>query len=52
MQRYLVFQPYRDILKELLVLVMVITFIIGNLKHCLMKELIQLKHLIMELLQA
>ena len=45
-QNYLVFQ---DILKELLVLVMVIPFIIGNLKDCLIKELIILKHLIMEL---
>ena len=31
---------------------MAITFIIGNLKDCLMKELFILKHLIMELLHT
>ena len=31
---------------------MVITFITGNLNDCLMKELIPLKHLIMELLHT
>ena len=51
-QNYLVFQPIQDVLKELLVLVIVITFIIGSLKDCLMKELILLKHLIMELLHT
>ena len=45
------FSQCTDILKLLLVLVVVITFITGNLKDCLRKELILLKHLIMELLQ-
>ena len=35
----------------MLVLVVIITFITGNLKDCLMKELILLKRVIMELLQ-
>ena len=51
-QTYLVFQPKTDILKRLLVLVMAITFITGNLKDCLTKELILLKRLIIVLLQT
>ena len=35
-----------------MVLVKVITFITGNLNDCLMKELILLKHLIMDLPQT
>ena len=49
MRNYLVFQ---NILKELLMLVMIITFIIKNLKGYLMKQLILLKHLIIELLHT
>ena len=52
MQNYLVFQLIQRSFKGLLVLVMVITFVIGNLKDFLMKELILLKHLIMELLHT
>ena len=37
---------FKDILKLLLVLVMVVTFITRNLKDCLRKELILLEHLI------
>ena len=51
-QNYLVFQPIQRYFIELLVLVIEITFIIGNLKDCLMKELILLKHLFMELLHT
>ena len=39
-------------LKELRVLVMLTTFIIKNLKGCLMKQLILLIHMIMELLHT
>ena len=51
-QNYLVFRPYKRIaiLKELLMLVVVITYIFGNLKDCLMKGLILLLHLIIVLL--
>ena len=42
----------KDILKELLVLVTMITFIVANLKDCLIKELILLKHLTIELLHT
>ena len=49
MRNYLVFQ---NILKELLMLVMIITFIIKNLKGYLMKQLILLKHLIIELIHT
>ena len=49
MRNYLVFQ---NISKELLMLVMIITFIIKNLKGYLMKQLILLKHLIIELLHT
>ena len=49
MRNYLVFQ---NILKELLMLVMIITFIIKNLKGYLMKQLILLKHLIIDLLHT
>ena len=45
----MLFQP--DILKELQVLVVVITYIFGNLKDCLMERLILLLHLIIVLLQ-
>ena len=48
-QNYLVFIP---ILKLLLVLVMVVTFITGNLKDCLTKVLILLQHLIIVLLHS
>ena len=51
-QNYLVFQPMYRYFKELLVLVLVITFITGNLKDCLMKELIILQVLVMVLPQA
>ena len=51
-QTYLVFQPKTGILKQLLVLVMAITFITGNLKDCLIKKLISLTGLIMVLLQT
>ena len=46
------FSQFIDILNKLLVLVMTITFITGNLKDYLMKELIILEHLIIELLQT
>ena len=45
------FSQCTDISNELLVLVVVIIFITGNLKDCLMKELILLKHPIIVLLQ-
>ena len=41
-----------DILKFLLVLVMVVTFITGNLKNCLIKKLILLQRLIIVLLHS
>ena len=46
------FNRHEDILKELLVLVIVFTFTIGNLKDCLMKELIPIRDLTMELLHT
>ena len=51
-QNYLVFQTMYRYLNELLVLVMAITFITGNLKDCLMKELILLQRLIIVLLHS
>ena len=53
-QNYLVFQPmHRYLLVKLLpVLEIVVTFITGNLKDCLMKELISLQRLIMVLLHC
>ena len=46
-QNYLCyFSQFKDILNLLLVLVMVVIFITRNLKDCLRKELILLKHLI------
>ena len=45
------FSQYRDIFKRLLGLVMAVTFITGNLKDCLTKELILSKRLIIVLLQ-
>ena len=53
-QNYLVFQPmHRYLLVKLLpVLEIVVTFITGNLKDCLMKELISLQHLIIVLLHC
>ena len=50
-QNYLVFQPMYRYFK-LLVLVVTITFITGNLKDCLMKELILLQRLIIVLLHS
>ena len=52
MQIYLVYQPIQRYFLKIRVLVMVITFIIGNLNDCLMKELILLKHLTMALLHT
>ena len=51
-QNYLVFQPmHRYLLVKLLpVLEIVVAFITGNLKDCLMKELILLQRLIIVLL--
>ena len=46
------FNQCTDILKGLLVLVMAVTLITGNLKDCLMKKLILLKHPIIVLLQT
>ena len=46
------FNQSTDILKGLLVLVMAVTLITGNLKNCLMKKLILLKHPIIVLLQT
>ena len=46
------FSQCADTLNELLVLVMTITFITGNPKDCLMKELVMLEHLIIVQLQA
>ena len=46
------FSQCTDILNELLVFVMAVTFIIDNLKNCLTKELILLKHPIIVLLQT
>ena len=43
-QNYLVFQPMYRFLRGLQVLVVVIIYIFGNLKDCLMKELILLRH--------
>ena len=51
-QNYLVFQSIEKYFKGFLVLVMAVTFITGNLKDCLMKELILLKRLIIVLLQT
>ena len=53
-QNYLVFQlMHRYLLVKLLpVLEIVVTFITGNLKDCLMKELISLQRLIMVLLHC
>ena len=51
-QNYLVFQPMLRILNEFLELVMAITFITGNLKDCLIKELILLQRLIIVLLHS
>ena len=53
-QNYLVFQPmHRYLLVKLLpVLEIVVTFITGNLKDCLMKELISLQRLIIVLLHC
>ena len=53
-QNYLVFQPmHRYLLVKLLpVLEIVVTFITGSLKDCLMKELISLQRLIMVLLHC
>ena len=48
-QNYLVFQSIEKYFKGFLVLVMAVTFITGNLKDCLMKELILLKRLIIVL---
>ena len=42
-QNYLVIYRYTDILKWFLVLLMAVTFIVGNLKDCLTKELIRTK---------
>ena len=50
-QNYLVFQPMERYFKMFLMLVMVITFITGNLKHCLMEKLVILGHLNIKLLQ-
>ena len=50
-QNYLVFQPMYRYFKKLLVLAVVITFLTGNLKDCLMKKLILLKRRIIEILQ-
>ena len=47
---YLVFQTNMDILEELPVLVMTVTFITNNIKDCLMKKLILLKRIIIALL--
>ena len=52
LQNYLYFSQYPNILKRLLVLVMAVTFITGNLKGCLTKELILLKHPMIALLQT
>ena len=53
-QNYLVFQPmHRYLLVKLLpVLEIVVAFITGNLKDCLMKELILLQRLIIVLLHC
>ena len=48
-QNYLVFQSIEKYFKGFLVLVMAVTFITGNLKDCLMEELILLKRLIIVL---
>ena len=45
-QNYWVFQSMYRYIYELLGLVMTVTFITGNVKDCLMKKLILLKHLI------
>ena len=50
-QNYLVFQPIERYSKMFLMLVMVVTFITGYLKHFLMKKLVTLGHLNMKLLQ-
>ena len=50
-QNSLVFQPMQRYFKKLLVLVVVIIFICGSLKDCLIKELIILLRLSRELLQ-
>ena len=42
-QNYLVFQPIKRFFKVVVVLVMVVTFITGNLKGCLLKEFILFK---------
>ena len=51
-QNYLVFQPIQRYFKKLMALVIVLTFITGNLKDCLMKKLILLKRLTMGLLHT
>ena len=51
-QNYLVFQPLCRYFKGTAGVVMAVTFITGNLKNCLTKELILLKHLIRVLLQT
>ena len=51
-QNYLIFQPMYRYFKILLVLVMVVTFITGNLKDYLMNELILLQRLIIVLLHS
>ena len=51
-QNNLVFQPMCRYLNEMLVFVIASTFITGNLKDCLMKELILLQRLIIVLLYS
>ena len=52
-QNYLVFQPmYRYSKRIAVVLVMAITFVTGNLKDCMTKEIILLKHPIIVLLHS
>ena len=50
-KNYLVFSECTDILKGLQVLVVVIIYTFGNLKVCLMKDMILLLHLTIKLLQ-
>ena len=47
-QTYLIFQPYRDILKRLPILII---FYYGNLENYLLKVLSHLRHLIIVLIQ-